>query len=61
MASLPTRQELMELNLGEVWVTIMMFLLLPWADPEGEQGPPGIAKLLIFAMLKFSARPLLGI
>ena len=35
----------------------------PWADPEGGTGgpdPPGIAKLLIFAMLKFSIRPLLG-
>ena len=40
-----------------------------WADPEGGGGqgvrtpppPPGIARLLFFAMLKFSARPLQGI
>ena len=36
-----------------------------WVDPEGGgtggPDPTGIARLLIFAMLKFSVRPLLGI
>ena len=38
----------------------------PLADPEGGGGgkgvrtPRGIARLLIFAMLKFSVRPFLG-
>ena len=37
---------------------------IAWADPEGGGGtggldPPGIARLLIFAMLKFFFRPLL--
>ena len=30
-------------------------------EGTGGQEPPGIARLLIFAMLKFSVRPLLGI
>ena len=37
---------------------------ISWVDPEGGTGgldPPGIAGLLIFALLKFSVRPLLGI
>ena len=43
------------------------FIDTTWADPEGGGGQgvrtyPGIARLLIFAMLKFSViRPLLGI
>ena len=42
----------------------IVYQVMPWLDPEGGTGgldPPGIARLLVFAMLKFSVRPPLGI
>ena len=49
--------------LVQMQVNLLDAYLDAWADPEvgqGVQTHPGIARLLIFAMLKFSLRPLLG-
>ena len=49
---------------GKLSFVVEIDRYLTWLYSEGGQGvppPPRIARLLVFAMLKFSVRPLLGI